>query len=65
MLLSMRYKVKLKYLQKFKPELADDYAYKKLKQISTHVIKESHTNVIVKGIENIPEETCVFIDILS
>ena len=61
MIFSMRYKIKLKYLQKYKPELADDYAYKKLKQIATHVIKKSKTKVIVKGMENIPKEPCVFI----
>lgn len=61
MLFTMRFKIKLYFLKKKSPELADDYAYEKLRQISSHVIKKSNTKVIVKGIENLPDEPCVLV----
>ena len=61
MLFTMRFKVKLYFLKKKSPQLADDYAYEKLREISRHVIKKSNTKVIVKGIENLPDEPCVLV----
>ena len=61
MLFSMRFKVKLYFLKKKSPELADDYAYEKLREISRHVIKKTNTKVVVKGIENFTDEPCVLV----
>jgi 1-acyl-sn-glycerol-3-phosphate acyltransferase len=61
MLSTMRFKIKLYFLKKKSPKLADDYAYEKLRQIARHVIKKSNTKVIVKGLENLPEEPCVLV----
>jgi len=61
MLFTMRFKIKLCFLRNKSMEIADDYAYEKLRQISKHVLKKSNTKVIVKGIENLPDEPCVLV----
>lgn len=61
MLFTMRFKIKLYFLKKKSTALADDYAYEKLREIARHVIKKSNTKVILKGIENLPDEPCVLV----
>ena len=53
-------KIKLFFLKRKSDELADKYAYEKLKSISDHVLKKSKTTTVVKGKENIPEGTLSF-----
>ena len=54
-------KIKLFFLKKKSNGAADKYAYKKLQNISNHVLKKSKTNTLVKGQENIPEGPCLFV----
>lgn len=53
--------IKLSYLKKRDKKAAERYAYKNVREISKFVLKKSKTIVEVKGLENIPAETCVFI----
>lgn len=54
-------RTKLYFVKRKSPELADKYAYKKLQEISDHVLKKSQTETILKGKENIPEGPCLFV----
>lgn len=54
-------RIKLSFLKRKSTELADKYAYDKVKRISDHVLRRSKTTTVVKGQENIPEEACVFV----
>ncbi|MCY6369306.1 lysophospholipid acyltransferase family protein [Clostridium ganghwense] len=53
--------IKLFFLRKKSTELADKYAYKKVKGISDHVLKVSKTKTEVMGVENLPDGPCVFV----
>ena len=53
--------IKVKYLMKKDPQKASEFAFKKIQEISNHVIKASKTTLEVYGEENIPEESCVFV----
>jgi 1-acyl-sn-glycerol-3-phosphate acyltransferase len=54
-------RIKLSFLKRKSTELADKYAYYKIKSISDHVLRRSKTTTLVKGQENIPKEACVFV----
>ncbi|MCY6354276.1 lysophospholipid acyltransferase family protein [Clostridium sp. ZS2-4] len=53
--------IKLFFLRKKSIKLADEYVHEKVKKISDHVLKKSKTKTNVLGLENIPDEPCVFI----
>lgn len=53
--------IKIKLMQKKSPELAEIYAYRRAQKIARYVLKVTKTSMEVSGIENIPEENCVFI----
>lgn len=53
--------IKLFFLRKKSSELADKYIYEKVKKMSDHVLKKSKTKTDVRGVENIPNQPCVFI----
>lgn len=55
------YKFKMKSLKKKSAEKAEEYVFSKAKKLSDHVLKKSKTVTEVSGLENIPDETCVFI----
>lgn len=55
------YKFKMKYLKRKSQKEAEEYAFKKAQQLSNHILKKSKTITEVSGVENIPNETCVFI----
>ena len=61
LLLTSLYKIKINYLKKKDEKMAMEYAFKKAKEISNHVLKKSKTEVIFSGGENIPDGPCVFI----
>lgn len=54
-------RTKLFFMKKKSQELGDKYAYKKLQNISHHVLKKSKTNTFIEGKENIPEGPCLFV----
>ncbi len=54
-------KTKLFFLKRKSPELADKYAYEKVRAMAKHILKKSKTKEEVIGLENIPEGTCIFI----
>jgi 1-acyl-sn-glycerol-3-phosphate acyltransferase len=54
-------RLKLFFLKKKSTEAADIYAYKKLQNISNHVLRKSKTSTLIKGQENIPEGPCLFV----
>ena len=54
-------RLKVNFLRKRDPKAADLYAYKRIQDISRHVIKKSKTTVKVIGAENIIPEPCVFV----
>jgi len=49
------------FLKKKSTEAADQYIYKAASGIAKHIIKISKSKTIVKGLENIPNEPCVFV----
>jgi 1-acyl-sn-glycerol-3-phosphate acyltransferase len=53
--------IKVKYLEKKDPQKAAQYAFKKVREITNHILKISKTNFQVYGEENIPDEPCVFV----
>lgn len=53
--------IKVKYLQKKNPEKAANYAFKKVKKMTNHILKITRTNFEIYGEENIPDEPCVFV----
>ncbi|MCT8977451.1 1-acyl-sn-glycerol-3-phosphate acyltransferase [Clostridium sp. CX1] len=54
-------RTKLFFIRKKSPELAKEYAYRKLQSISNHVLKKSKTTTLIEGKENIPEGPCLFV----
>jgi 1-acyl-sn-glycerol-3-phosphate acyltransferase len=54
-------RIKVAYLRKVDNKAADEYAYKRIQDISRHVLKKSKTKVTVIGKENIPKEACAFV----
>ncbi|WP_411682132.1 lysophospholipid acyltransferase family protein [Clostridium thailandense] len=54
-------RTKLFFMKKKSKELAEKYAYKKIQDISNHVLRKSKTNTLVEGRENIPEGPCLFV----
>lgn len=58
---SVTTKIKLYFLRKKSFELADKYVYEKMKTMANHIIKKSKTKTEVTGLENIPNETCLFV----
>ncbi|MFD3157004.1 lysophospholipid acyltransferase family protein [Haloimpatiens sp. FM7330] len=61
MVFSITGKTKMFFLKGKSQEVIDEYVYKKVKSLSDHILKKSKTKTIVKGLENIPDEPCVFI----
>lgn len=61
LLFASSYKIKARFLRKRSQEEADEYILKKTQKLSKHILKKSKTITEVEGIENIPEEPCVFI----
>ncbi|MCY6482909.1 lysophospholipid acyltransferase family protein [Clostridium aestuarii] len=53
--------VKILFLRKKSVKLVDEYVYEKVKAISDHVLKKTETKTYVRGVENIPDEPCVFV----
>ena len=53
--------IKVKYLEKKDPQKAAQYAFKKVREITNHILKIYKTNFQVYGEENIPDEPCVFV----
>lgn len=53
--------IKVKYLQKKDPEKAAQYAFKKVKEMTNHILKITKTDFQIYGEENIPDEPCVFV----
>lgn len=53
--------VKVKYLEKKDPQKAAQYAFKKVKEMTNHILKITKTDFQIYGEENIPDEPCVFV----
>ncbi|WP_243122131.1 lysophospholipid acyltransferase family protein [Clostridium thermarum] len=53
--------IKIKRIMKRDPEEGRKYAFKKVQEITNYVMKLSRTKLEVYGVENIPEEACVFV----
>ncbi|WP_243154797.1 lysophospholipid acyltransferase family protein [Clostridium thermarum] len=53
--------IKIKRIMKRDPEEGKKYAFKKVQEITNYVMKLSRTKLEVYGVENIPEEACVFV----
>lgn len=54
-------KIKLFFLRKKSFQLADKYAYEKARTMAKHIMKKSKTTTEVIGLENMPDETCLFV----
>jgi 1-acyl-sn-glycerol-3-phosphate acyltransferase len=53
--------IKVKQLMKKDPQKGTEYAFKKVQEISKHVMKCSKTKLEIYGEENIPQDACVFV----
>ena len=54
-------KINIFFLRKKSVKAADEYVYKAARGIAKHIIKISRSKTIVKGLENIPKEACIFV----
>lgn len=54
-------KINMFFLRKKSVAASDEYVYKAARGIAKHVIKISRSKTIVKGLENIPKEACIFV----
>lgn len=54
-------KIKLFFIRKKSDRDGDLYAYEMTRNISRHVLKISKTKTDIRGVENIPEEPCIFV----
>lgn len=53
--------IKLFFLSKKSKKIGDIYAYETTRNISKHVLRVSKTKTDIRGLENIPEEPCIFV----
>ncbi|MFA9399330.1 MAG: lysophospholipid acyltransferase family protein [Clostridiaceae bacterium] len=58
---SLRFKIKLFFIKKKSKEKAEEYAYVKIRNMANYILKITKSQVEVKGLENIPDGSCVFV----
>jgi len=54
-------KTNIFFLKRKSSKAIDEYVYKRARGICNHVIKITKTKTVVKGLENIPKQPCVFV----
>lgn len=54
-------KIKTHFLKKKSAKAVDEYVYEMARGIAKHVMKITKTQAVVKGLENIPKQPCVFV----
>jgi 1-acyl-sn-glycerol-3-phosphate acyltransferase len=54
-------KTNIFFLKRKSSKEIDEYVYKRARGICNHVIKITKTKTVVKGLENIPKQPCVFV----
>lgn len=61
LILSIPSLIKIRLIKKHDSKKAEKLSYLKVRSMSTHILVMSKTEVIVSGLENIPDGSCVFV----